>query len=451
MEAAGFDAVIGNPPYDVLASEELGFDISRDLGFFEALPLFEPAIRGKKNLYKLFICRGVSISRASGFISFIVPMALLCDDQSAGVRRLLLSRCTPAQIEVFPQKDDPHNRVFPEAKLSTSIFVAQSGPYDRRFTIRTHPGRYIEDSSATLEIGLSELLKFDTGNLAIPCCTQRDWKIALSILGIPDIKRLGDFCRAFQGKVNETTDGHRGFTSIDPSDGPPILRGSTICLYTIRNASQGEAIYLRKRDYLDGKPDSEKARHYRERRVGWQETSPQNNFRRIIAAHIPAGQFCNHKINYIPESESKLDLDFVLALLNSQISDWFFRLASSNAAVSHYQVYNIPIPPSEEAPPPADSGSSICNHSLPELASVVSELRVRPGLLPVAVRASVAEMSRKIRQTETQRILSNRSDRSRLSVSSQPIQDAIDAILFRCYGLSEDDARYVSMRLKEML
>jgi hypothetical protein len=52
-ECAGFDAVIGNPPYDVLASEELGYDVSQDLAFYEAARVYEPAIRGKKNLYKL--------------------------------------------------------------------------------------------------------------------------------------------------------------------------------------------------------------------------------------------------------------------------------------------------------------------------------------------------------------------------------------------------------------
>jgi hypothetical protein len=45
----------------------------------------------------------------------------------------------------------------------------------------------------------------------------------------------------------------------------------------------------------------------------------------------------------------------------------------------------------------------------------------------------------------------SRSERSRLAPESQPIQDAIDAVLFRCYGLSEDDARYVEARLTEML
>ena len=65
LEGAGFDSVIGNPPYDVLAEEELGYDISNELSFLEAEPIFLPAIRGKKNLYKLFICRGREVA-ASG-------------------------------------------------------------------------------------------------------------------------------------------------------------------------------------------------------------------------------------------------------------------------------------------------------------------------------------------------------------------------------------------------
>ena len=60
LQGAGFDAVIGNPPYDVLATEELGYDVSDDLSFYEAAEVYEPAIRGKKNLYKLFICRALA-------------------------------------------------------------------------------------------------------------------------------------------------------------------------------------------------------------------------------------------------------------------------------------------------------------------------------------------------------------------------------------------------------
>jgi len=40
---------------------------------------------------------------------------------------------------------------------------------------------------------------------------------------------------------------------------------------------------------------------------------------------------------------------------------------------------------------------------------------------------------------------------TRLAPESQPIQAAIDAVLFQCYGLSEDDAKYIEKRRDEML
>ncbi len=210
-------------------------------------------------------------------------------------------------------------------------------------------------------------------------------------------------------------------------------------------------MFLRKARYLSGKPDSVKARHHEQRRAGWQESSPQNNFRRIIAAAIPAGNFCNHKINYIPEGNSKLPLDFTIALLNSKISDWFFRLSSSNAAISHYQIYSLP------APAILPTGGS-CNwtHLLEgrrwaELRRALCDACTEPGTLPKSVADTVVEMSRAIQAIEAERILEDRSERSHLAPESQPIQDAIDAVVFRCYGLSDDDAHYVESRLKEML
>jgi hypothetical protein len=71
--------------------------------------------------------------------------------------------------------------------------------------------------------------------------------------------------------------------------------------------------------------------------------------------------------------------------------------------------------------------------------------------MPIAVAETLAEMSRKIQEIEARRILKNRSERSHLAPESQPIQDAIDAVLFRCYGLTEDEGRYITRRLREML
>lgn len=69
----------------------------------------------------------------------------------------------------------------------------------------------------------------------------------------------------------------------------------------------------------------------------------------------------------------------------------------------------------------------------------------------LAVAGAVIKMTRKIQDIEAERVLRNRLERSNLSPESRPIQDAIDSVLFRCYGLSDDDAEYVRRRLKEML
>ena len=450
-DAQGFDAVVGNPPYDVLASEELGYDVSDSTEYFRTNPVYAPAVRGKLNLYKLFICKAASLAALNGSFSFIVPMGLLGDDPARGMRRLLLEQKQLIAVESFPQKDDPRRRVFPQAKLSCAVFVARSRPCSGFITISVHAGQFIDAVSDCLSVKPSEVLALEPENVPIPSCTQRDWNIALGILSHEGIRRISDYCTAFQGEVNETTDGKRGFISDDPSEGPQVLRGSNLGLYTIREASQGRAMFLRRDRFLSGKPESVKANHHRSARVGWQESSAQNNFRRIIAAMIPEGQFCNHKINYFPKQDCQISLDLVLAFLNSKVVDWYFRLTSTSAAVSHYQLYALPIPTIVDEPCSLDWRPTFEAGDWSNLSSQLMAACKAAGELPREVALVVEHMSLHLRNIESNRILSGRTERSRLASESQPIQDAIDRVLFHCYGISEDDAQYIEQRLAEML
>jgi hypothetical protein len=47
---AGFDAVIGNPPYEVLSERESKQDLSRLRAFIDATPAYRPSQRGKNDL-----------------------------------------------------------------------------------------------------------------------------------------------------------------------------------------------------------------------------------------------------------------------------------------------------------------------------------------------------------------------------------------------------------------
>lgn len=450
LEGAGFDTVIGNPPYDVIASEELGYDVSQDLSFYERTAIYQPAIRGKKNLYKLFICRGMDVMGSNGIFSFIVPMALLGDDQAAGVRKMLLEKAGLVTAEVFPQKDDPHNRVFAEAKLPTTVFVTHAISNRTCFKVRTHPGRLIDELSPTVELVPLDVLRFDPENVAIPCCTQRDWELAMKILSAEKILRMSQIAKSYQGEVNETNERKKQTLTSD-TIAPLVLHGANICMYTIREASQGEDIRLDVKKFLKGKEKEAKAFAYEVRRIGFQRSSPQNNFRRIIAAPIQKNNFCLDTVSYITEDSSKIDLALLLVLLNSKILDWYFRIGSTNSKVNEYQFNVLPVPTMIMDGLFINWQPLLSKGQWQELSSLLCSTCTEPGIMSKLVAEALAEMSRRIQEIEANRVLKNRSERSRLAPESQPIQDAIDSILFRCYGLSDDDARYIEQRLLEML
>jgi hypothetical protein len=268
------------------------------------------------------------------------------------------------------------------------------------------------------------------------------------------MRRLGEFCTAYQGEVNETTDGKKGNISYDPKDGQEIVRGASICLYVLRPASQGDPIYLRVKKYLAGKKPGTKAWHHQHNRVGIQESSPQNNFRRIIACLVPKGNFCNHVINYFPGPECKLPLQVLVALLNSKMSDWYFRLGSTNAHVSHYQLYNLPAPAFQTRKPDASSIGGFVKRlerqSWDEAFAFLEPQLTKPPFSGT-VLACMVHLANEITRIESARGRIARAERSALDPEAQPYQDLIDLILYRMAGLTDAEATGLDRRLATML
>lgn len=174
----------------------------------------------------------------------------------------------------------------------------------REFVARVHPGRMIEPNSPSLKLSTASIPLYDPANFTIVSCSQDDWDLATRIMQSGRMTRLKEFTEFFQGEVNETNERAKGNLTLNPDDGKLVTRGASVCLYILRDASQGEDLFLRVDKFLDGKGEHTKAFHHQYPRIGVQESSPQNNFRRVISAFIPAGQFCNHKVNYLPEHTS---------------------------------------------------------------------------------------------------------------------------------------------------
>lgn len=460
LATPGFDGVIGNPPYDVLSEKESKKDLSALRAFVQTDPIYEPSRRGKNNLYKLFICRALDLLADGGRLGFITPMAVLGDDGAADVRRKILDLGVFTGIEAFPQKDDATNRIFPEAKLSTAIFTIlktkSSDASTRPFTSRVHPGRVIEANSPSLTLNTQSIPLYDPENFTIVSCSQVDWDLATRIMRTGRMKRLREYVEFFQGEVNETNERAKGNLTDDRVSGKLVTRGASICLYVTRQASQGNDLFLNVEKFLNGKNPESKAFHYRFPRASLQESSPQNNFRRIIAAYVPAGEFCNHKINYAPESKSQLTIYFLLALLNSKLADWYFRLGSTNAAVSHYQVYNLPCPnftftsKEEDRMVEAETKKALTRGDLGVAREILESLTTKHPY-SITLGNLIGEAARKIIHFENERGDISRSARSALDPKAQPYQDLIDTLFYKMAGLTETESAAIEERLLNML
>jgi len=456
----GFDAVIGNPPYDVLSELETGKDLSALRAFIQSDPALTPSRRGKNNLYKLFICRALDVLAEKGGFGFITPMAVLGDDQAADIRRQIVRVGAFTGTEAFPQKDDPTKRVFPEAKLSTAIFTIakdeSEGANARPFVSRVHPEGTIVDTSPSLTLTTDSIPLYDPLNFTIVSCSQADWDLAIRIMQTGRMGRLRQFAEFFQGEVNETNERARGNLVDDPTAGKLVTRGASICLYVLRSASQGDDLLIDVEKFLRGKSPDSKAFHHRYPRIGLQESCPQNNFRRVIAAFIPRGDFCNHKVNYLPEHTSKFPLKFILALLNSKLIDWYFRLGSTNAAVSHYQLYNLPCPIFAQNLELAEiviqeEAIEALRAGMPDQALTILQPALVTSPFSLAIQATIIEAIDRIMSVETNRGDISRSARFAFDPRAQPYQDFIDQLFYRMAGLSESESHGLEERLAQML
>ena len=226
-------------------------------------------------------------------------------------------------------------------------------------------------------------------------------------------------------------------------------------MYQLRNASQGEAIYLNVHEFLLGKGTETKAYHHKYERVGLQESS-QNNFRRIISCRIPSGHFCNHKINYTTARHSTISLEIVLFVLNSSFADWYFRLGSTNAAVSHYQLTNIPCPIFGKGSGEPDSlvwrefEALLNKGEFSEIERKAIPLAKEHGCTPT-LQSIIARLVRFIETEESNRGDIARTQRSHLSENATKCQVVLDKTLLALFELGDSRHEYITQRLKEML
>ncbi len=342
LDGAGFDAVIGNPPFDELSEASLGRPLD-EISFLKGHGTYFSAGSGRLNWYHFFILRAATMVRShGGRQSFIVPMSLLADQFTRSLRSWMLEKNRLIRVEAFPQKDDPERRVFREAKLPTCLYVLEPGSAPRSFFVRVHSAGEIEDNSPSYQSTLDTVALLDPGNLSIHLVSENGWQIVQRIFNNDLLGRMRDFgATPTSGEIIFNA-AFRPYLTGSPT-GTLILRGSHVQRYEmVEDAKQGVPVYLRKDEYLRHAAPDSKAFDFQKTRVVYQECAAIDNWRRVIAAFLPAGNVCGHKICYF--KDYKCDPLALLGIFNSRLIDWLVTMVSSNNSLPAYLVGALPFP-----------------------------------------------------------------------------------------------------------
>lgn len=301
----GFDVIIGNPPYVVLDSDD------ESAKFFKHN--FESSKGGKINLYKLFIEKSISILKDGGGFGFICPSNYISSKDSVELRRLLLNETNLIEITEYVEKDKVFTGV--TQALTTLIFKKSKNKNNSlRLITSKHGGNFICQDEFLKNDGL----EFVFENKIISKIQEHKNKIY-------------NLAECYQGEINVSTKKDL-FISVANETTLPLLRGNLIKNYSLTNTPN---------EYCPISAD--KRKHFLKSRVVFQEVSNQQQKRRIKAT-IVKNMLCGHTTNYCFPKISDADIYLILALLNSNLLNYYFSYFNNTNHVPVGEIKETPIP-----------------------------------------------------------------------------------------------------------
>ena len=311
---AGFDAVIGNPPWAVLAA-------SRG---------YRRHTTGHPNSYQLFLDRALQLTRSGGRIGMILPSGIATDHGSAALRRQLFDRTT---IDTWVGLDN-RCRIFPIHRSVRFVVLATTNSGSTT-TLRYRCGLadvddlHREEQTPPLSLTRSRIESWSPEHLTIPEITNAT---ALGILtAIADrVPALGDvkgWNVRFGRELNATDDRHRFVPLRSRSGLLPIVEGKQLSPFTIDLSRSTHAVAA-----TPSRP-----------RIAYREVASATNKLTLIAAMLPANVISTHTVFCLKSDLDERSQWCLLALMNSLIANYLVRL-NVTTHVTASLMSRLPVP-----------------------------------------------------------------------------------------------------------
>jgi hypothetical protein len=357
LAVPGFDAVITNPPWDMIRAdagsvnerERTRRDTGAILRFTRDAGVYTSQSNGHANRYQLFIERAVVLARSGGRIGLVLPSGLAVDHGSAPLRRMLLSRCAVNGLVGF----DNRQAVFPiHRSVRFLLLTATSGGPTTEIGCRLgeHDPSVLEtaddeghpaDPWFTLRVTPALLERLSGRDLAIPDL-RRPIDLAIAERAAMLFPPLGDE-RGWGGRFGRelnATDDRTYFRAA--GSGQPIVEGKQIEPFRVNLAAARCSIRARDAERLLA------SRHQRAR-LAYRDVAGATNRVTLIAAVLPPDCVSTHTIFCLRTGLSLQAQHFLCGMFNSLVVNYLVRLRVGTHVTTAI-VERLPVPQQKDAP-----------------------------------------------------------------------------------------------------
>ena len=326
---AGFDLVIGNPPYSRVT-------LAPDLR-----SRFARSVYGHANLYGLFTDAAINWARSGGVIAYVTPTSMLSGLYFKSLRNLLAHEAPPNALNFINEREGVFADVLQETMLAT---------YRRNGIAKGPSVGFIKGSGEFMKKRKPEVF-------ALPRRADAPWLLPRS----PDqsmlARRLWSMPHRLADYGYEVSTGPLVWNRHKAQLQATAVAGALPVIWAESVTSQGKFVWR-----------SEKRNHApwfvpRKLKDDWlvvdrpcvllQRTTAKEQPRRLIAAELPKSFIRKHKgvtvenhVNMIRAAtpKPKVSPAVIVALLNSAAVDAAFRCINGSVAVSAFELEELPLP-----------------------------------------------------------------------------------------------------------
>jgi hypothetical protein len=359
----GFDAIIGNPPWDVVRTDRGALQ-----SFVRESGLYRASTRGHLNLYQPFLELGLRLTRPGGRLGLVLPWSAATDDGAGPLRHKLFAE---SNVDALTGLDNALG-IFPIHR-GLRFLVLSTTNGSRTHGVRVRSGvrsldevdalPSIEDADGqTREVSrltLDEIRRASGPSLRIPDIRRPELfsRLVDCRRKLPALGGSAGWAARFGRELNVTDD-----RKLFGDKGLPVLDGKHIAPF---RTSVGASV--RRIDPTAARTALPDLR-FTHARLAYRDVSGVGNRCAVIAAVIPANVVTTHTLFCLRNRLPLEQQHFLCGVLNSDVIDGFVRmLMGSHVTTSLMESLPAPLWTGSKAQRRiADIAMTMASHAEPE-------------------------------------------------------------------------------------